>query len=120
MRAAGRLGRARQCVQPFPGRPEEAPTNKETRMSHRVFRRDNEHRATRQGPRPSRVAWAVVLLASAAGAAAVELDTGNADLSIRWDNTLRYNLAYRTQDQNAALLASNNFDDGNRNFAKGL
>jgi hypothetical protein len=70
--------------------------------------------------RRSRVACAAALLASAASASAVELNTDNPDLSIRWDNTVRYNLAYRTKSQDPALLASPNFDDGNRNFDKGL
>lgn len=50
---------------------------------------------------------------------AMEIDVGNPDLSIRWDNTLRYNLGFRTQAQDAALLGNPNLDDGDRNFNKG-
>ncbi|HSV45320.1 MAG TPA: DUF1302 domain-containing protein, partial [Ramlibacter sp.] len=58
-------------------------------------------------------------LAWAGPAGAMEIDTANPDLSIRWDNTLRYNLGFRTQAQDAALLANPNLDDGDRNFNKG-
>ena len=50
---------------------------------------------------------------------AMEIATDNPDLSLRWDNTLRYNLGFRTQAQDAALLGNPNLDDGNRNFNKG-
>lgn len=60
---------------------------------------------------------AVVL---ATQAEALEIDTGNPDFSLRWDNTLRYGAAFRLKDQNPALLRNANADDGNRNFNKGL
>src|SRR5690242_19834809 len=50
---------------------------------------------------------------------AVDIPTGNPDLSIRWDNTIRYNLGFRTQSQDPNLLASPNYDDGDRNFNNG-
>lgn len=50
---------------------------------------------------------------------AVDFDTGNDDLAVRWDNTVRYNYANRVQGQNVSILASPNFDDGDRNFNKG-
>lgn len=69
---------------------------------------------------PCRVAAAVLSVASTITVAhAVELDTGNPDLNIRWDNTVKYNYAYRTESQDSRILASPNFDDGNRNFDKG-
>jgi len=48
-----------------------------------------------------------------------EIDTGNADLVLRWDTTLRYNLGSRVEPQEAAILGNPNQDDGDRNFAKG-
>ena len=53
-------------------------------------------------------------------AAAVEIPTGNSDLSIRWDNTFRYSGAYRVADQSSQLLDNPNADDGDRNFKDGL
>ena len=43
---------------------------------------------------------AVASLFAAAGAAqAFEINTGNEDLAMRWDNTFRYNLGVRAQGQ---------------------
>lgn len=50
---------------------------------------------------------------------AIEISTGNPDIVVRWDNTLRYNYGVRMQEQDKALLANPNTDDGNRNFSKG-
>jgi uncharacterized protein DUF1302 len=55
----------------------------------------------------------------AGGAHAFEIETGNPDISMRWDNTFRYNLGVRAQSQDPNLLASPNFDDGDRNFSNG-
>jgi hypothetical protein len=59
------------------------------------------------------------LFAAAGTAGAFEIDTGNPDLAVRWDNTIRYNLGYRAQSQDPAILGNPNFDDGDRNFSKG-
>lgn len=45
-------------------------------------------------------------LALCSAAQAFEIDTGNPDWSLRFDNTLKGSLAYRTQDANAALVNS--------------
>jgi len=42
-------------------------------------------------------AFIVVLLMASAGLQAFEFDTGNSDLSVRWDNTVKYNLVMRAQ-----------------------
>ena len=60
----------------------------------------------------------MLLLSFAMPAGAMEIDTGNPDVSIRRDNTLRYNLGVRTQAQDAALLGNPNLDDSDRNFNK--
>lgn len=52
-------------------------------------------------------------------ASAFEIPTGNDDLVIRWDNTLRLNFANRVQGQDVAILRATNNDDGDRNFNKG-
>ena len=63
---------------------------------------------------------AVASLFAAAGAAqAFEINTGNEDLAMRWDNTLRYNLGVRAQSQNSTIMGNPNFDDGDRNFGNG-
>ena len=61
-------------------------------------------------------------------AVAAELDTGISDLTLRWDNTFKYNLANRLKKPSNGLIADNpaanvnslNLDDGDRNFGKGL
>ncbi len=52
-------------------------------------------------------------------AQAIEIDTGNSDLTIRWDNTARYNYMLRVESQDQNILNSANSDDGDRNFNKG-
>ncbi|MDM0047421.1 DUF1302 domain-containing protein [Variovorax sp. J22R115] len=47
---------------------------------------------------------------------AFEIDTGNDDLQVRWDNTVRYNLGRRVQSQDPVILKNINADDGDRNF----
>lgn len=66
---------------------------------------------------------------------AIEIDTGNSDVKIRWDNTVNLTTSYRVKKQAAALTgaavstnaAANNTvdyganqDDGDRNFDKGF
>ncbi len=55
-------------------------------------------------------------IAAPTGALAFEVPLENEDLAVRWDNTLRYNLGYRLQDQDPAILKNVNADDGDRNF----
>jgi len=57
-------------------------------------------------------------LAPAVPAFAFEFDTGNPDFTARWDNTVRYNAGLRVQGQDPAILASPNYDDGDRNFSR--
>ena len=73
------------------------------------------------GRRPALHALALAAaLCAASSAGAAEIETGNPDLSIRFDNTVKYNLARRMEGQNADILRSPNFDDGDRNFNKGI
>ncbi|MGG6348506.1 DUF1302 domain-containing protein [Pseudomonas putida] len=68
------------------------------------------------------ISLALVALA-ASQAQAFEFDSGNPDLRVRWDNTLKYSAAWRTQDASSKLTEGQtalNLDDGDRNFAKGL
>ncbi len=67
-----------------------------------------------------RVAVAAAACVAGAQALAVEFDAGNPDLSIRWDNTIKYSAAARLREQDPALLNNPNLDDGDRNFSKGL
>lgn len=78
------------------------------------------------GSRPSRLslALAAALACGAFQASAGEISTSNPDLSIRWDNTIKYSAAFRVKGQSDDLISNDpfapNFDDGDRNFDKGL
>jgi Protein of unknown function (DUF1302) len=77
-------------------------------------------RQGRSALRPVALAAAVICAFGAAGVAqAFEIDTGDEDLKARWDNTVRYNLGSRVEDQDPAILGNANADDGDRNFKKG-
>lgn len=58
-------------------------------------------------------------LCAIGSAQAGEIETGNPDLRIRFDNTVKFNYARRVEGQDPAILKSPNNDDGNRNFDKG-
>jgi hypothetical protein len=53
-------------------------------------------------------------------AEAFEVQTGNEDLVIHWDNTLRYTLAQRLRGQGQDIINSVNHNDGDNNFNVGL
>jgi len=89
------------------------------------FQYTNEEIQVKRNRLPSsaklrRLALGATACVAGANAFAVEFDTGNPDLSVRWDNTVKYSAAARLQRQDAALLGRPNNDDGDRNFNKGL
>ncbi|HET9045477.1 MAG TPA: DUF1302 family protein, partial [Casimicrobiaceae bacterium] len=65
------------------------------------------------------VAFAIAALFAGGAAQAFDIDTGNPDIQMRWDNTVRYNLGMRAQSQDAKILGNPNYDDGDRNFSNG-
>ena len=71
------------------------------------------------GHRRRAAALAVSMLMAGGTAHAFDIDTGNPDVQMRWDNTVRYNLGVRTQSQDSKILGNPNFDDGDRNFSNG-
>ncbi|WP_218278862.1 DUF1302 domain-containing protein [Pseudomonas sp. MYb185] len=62
---------------------------------------------------------AAILLCSSLPAHAFQFDTDNADLRIRLDTNVKYNAAWRVQDQKNRLISDMTLDDGDRNFDKG-
>jgi hypothetical protein len=66
-----------------------------------MSRRTNQRR--QRGARPAALVLATSLAASAS---AMEIDTGNPDWSVRFDNTVKGSLTYRTQDAKAPLVNS--------------
>ncbi|WP_095077534.1 DUF1302 domain-containing protein [Pseudomonas sp. Irchel s3h17] len=59
-----------------------------------------------------------ILAAAMPGAYAFELDTGNPDLAVRLDNTVKYNYGVRTESADKRMLATPNNNDGDYNFRK--
>lgn len=51
---------------------------------------------------------------------AFQFNTSTPDLSVRWDNTLKYSNAWRVNKQSDELISQANSDDGARNFSRGL
>lgn len=52
-------------------------------------------------------------------AGALEIHTGNPDVTLRWDNTLRYNAGVRTSRQDALIMNSRTYDESDGKFARG-
>lgn len=68
----------------------------------------------------SPIAIAVAAVLASSGAGAFEIDTGQTDVKLRWDNTVKYSTAFRLRERSPGLTDDANQDDGNRNFGKGL
>ena len=65
------------------------------------------------------LAVAAALGAPSQAALAFDIPTGNPDIQMRWDNTVRYNIGMRAESQDRAIIGNPNFDDGDRNFNNG-
>lgn len=68
--------------------------------------------------RKSSVVLAITTLMTAGAASAAEFDTGNSDLQLRWDNTVKYSTARRLKDADSRLTSNVNEGDGDTNFRK--
>ncbi|BBO81161.1 hypothetical protein DSCO28_17270 [Desulfosarcina ovata subsp. sediminis] len=64
------------------------------------------------------IVFCIVLLSS--NSEAYRFNTGNRDLQIRWDNTVKYSCSLRLEKQSDELINSINQDDGDRAFSRGL
>lgn len=65
------------------------------------------------------LASAIVTGLGIAPVQAFEIDTGNQDVSVRFDNTVKLNYAQRVQSADSKLTNSWNNNDGDRNFSSG-
>ena len=65
-----------------------------------------------------RLLVSAILTVSLPAANAMELDTGNEDFSIRFDNTVKYNYGVRTEGADKRMLRTPNNNDGDYNFRK--
>lgn len=72
---------------------------------------------------PFGLSVAALLVLCSQAAHAFNIDTGNPDFKLRWDNTIKYSAAWRTQNPSSKLTEGQvalNQDDGDRAFKKGL
>lgn len=69
---------------------------------------------------PVAVAAVLASLGTMPVARAAEIATGNPDLTVRWDNTVKYSAAARVKSRSPVLTANPNLNDGDLNFARGL
>ncbi|MCC4114774.1 DUF1302 domain-containing protein [Aromatoleum toluclasticum] len=65
------------------------------------------------------IAAAIAAALPATRALAFEMDTGNSDLNVRWDNSIRYNAGWRVADRKSALANNNANDQAEFLFDKG-
>jgi hypothetical protein len=68
---------------------------------------------------PSTLAVAATLALLSSGTQAFEFDTGNPDLSVRWDNTPRVNLAWRVESRDQKIGNTPIADEGTYSFNNG-
>ena len=69
--------------------------------------------------RLTRIAGAICALGMAGSTHAVELKTGNPDLTARIDTTLRYNLATRVEKRDDRIANNPVFDESDYKFDRG-
>ena len=80
---------------------------------------NNGHKRTGPSGAAKHLIAAAAAMVVTGGAHALEIDTGNADLKVRADVTLRYNLGLRTESQDQRLLNFATTDEGNAKFKRG-
>lgn len=61
----------------------------------------------------------VGILAMSGNAAAMDINTGSRDFTLRWDNTLQYNLGMRAQPINSKIGNNPIFDESDHKFKQG-
>ena len=59
------------------------------------------------------------MLCAAGAAGATEFDMGNPDMSLRWDNTVRYNIAVRVEGKDPKIANAPNTDESDNKFGRG-
>ncbi len=62
---------------------------------------------------------AALALGGIYSAHAFEIQTGNPDLTVRFDNTVRYNVGVRMEGQDARIMRNPSYDESDSKFGKG-
>lgn len=75
---------------------------------------------TNQGRRVlTQGALTLLMVGSAQGLMAASFDLSNPDYRVRWDNTVRYNLGMRMDNQDRRIMNTPNYDESDGKFDKG-
>jgi hypothetical protein len=77
------------------------------------------HYRNHAGHRLARTSIALAAALAACGAWGLEIDTGNTDLALRWDNTVRLNYAQRVEQRDDKIGNSALADEGTYSFDRG-
>jgi hypothetical protein len=70
--------------------------------------------------RARKVGIVAVMTCALPCARAFQIETGNPDVNLNWDNSVKYSTAFRVKSRSDTLTADINQDDGDRNFKTGL
>lgn len=76
---------------------------------------------TKNSFNPARLLPSVALAFATIGGAPVyafQIDTGNSDIEMRWDNAVRYNAGWRMENTNPAFANAYNYDETENKFKK--
>lgn len=79
----------------------------------------NNNKICQQHLNKGLLASAIVAALAGTPVQAFEFDTGNPDLAVRFDNTLKLNYAQRVESANSTIAHTWNNNDGDRNFDAG-
>ncbi|HJV24526.1 MAG TPA: DUF1302 domain-containing protein [Aromatoleum sp.] len=79
----------------------------------------------RRRPAVAAVLGALAALSAASGASAFQIDGGDSDVRMTWDNTIKYSAAWRTRSADSRVADNSlgvqaNTNDGDLNFGRGL
>lgn len=69
--------------------------------------------------RRSALALGIAVAGISGGASAFSVDTGNPDLEVKWDNTIRLNAGWRVEDIDDALGDNFTYDESDYRFEQG-
>ena len=69
--------------------------------------------------RRTALALGIAAAGISAGASAISLDTGNPDLEVKWDNTIRLNAGWRVEEIDDAIGDNFQYDESDYKFEEG-
>lgn len=94
-------------------------------MNKRLGTRGAQARSRPHASRLSTAIAAAAAVLASGGAAAVQIDTGDPDIRVSWDNTVKYSAGWRVRGADSKVADNSigpqaNTNDGDLNFGRGL